>query len=155
MMTNRHGPVFAAVLILLAAGAVIRAQTPGPQQALRGSIRIVGTDTMKELMDRWIAGFIAIHPGVRIELAAKGALTAAPALSDGSGDLAMLYRGMDRAPPIQHIEHRPRELLGAQRHRGRRARHSECRLPGEDAGESVGGVSAGCRRVSIGERGRT
>jgi phosphate transport system substrate-binding protein len=92
MMTNRHGCVVAAVLILLATSAVIRAQTPAPQQDLRGSIRIVGTDTMKELMDRWIAGFTAIHPGVRMELAAKGALTAAPALSDGSADLATLGR---------------------------------------------------------------
>ena len=92
MMINRHGPVTTTVLILLAGGAVIRAQTPEPQQELRGSIRIVGTDTMKELMDRWIAGFTAIHPGVRIELAAKGALTAAPALSDGSADLATLGR---------------------------------------------------------------
>jgi len=92
MMANRHGSVVAAVFIPLAAGVVIRAQTPQPQQELRGSIRIVGTDTMKELMDRWIAGFTAIHPGVRIELAAKGALTAAPALSDGSADLAPLGR---------------------------------------------------------------
>ena len=82
MMTNRHPSVVEAVLILLTASAVTRAQTTEPQQELRGSIRIVGTDTMKELMDRWIAGFTAVHPGVRIELAAKGALTAAPALSD-------------------------------------------------------------------------
>jgi phosphate transport system substrate-binding protein len=92
MMINRHRSVGAAVLILLAAGGVIRAQTPQTQQELRGSIRIVGTDTMKELMDRWIVGFTAIHPGIRIELAAKGALTAAPALSDGSADLATLGR---------------------------------------------------------------
>jgi len=92
MMTNWHGPVFAAVLILLATSAVIAAQTLEPQQELRGSIRIVGTDTMKELMDRWIAGFTAIHPGVRIVLAAKGALTAAPALSNGSADLTTLGR---------------------------------------------------------------
>jgi phosphate transport system substrate-binding protein len=92
MMTNRYGPVVATVLILHAASAVTHAQTPESQQELRGSIRIVGTDTMKDLMDRWIAGFTAIHPGVRIELAAKGALTAAPALSDGSADLATLGR---------------------------------------------------------------
>jgi phosphate transport system substrate-binding protein len=93
MMTNRCGPPVAAVLpILLASSVVAHAQTPESQQELRGSIRIVGTDTMKELMDRWIAGFTAIHPEVRIELAAKGALTAAPALSDGSADLATLGR---------------------------------------------------------------
>lgn len=92
MTTNRHRPAFNSALILLAANAVIGAQMPEPQRELRGSIRIVGTDTMKELMDRWIAGFTAIHPGIRIELAAKGALTAAPALSDGSADLAPLGR---------------------------------------------------------------
>jgi ABC-type phosphate transport system substrate-binding protein len=93
MMTTRYGPAVAAVLpILLASSAVAHAQTPESKQELRGSIRIVGTDTMKELMDRWIAGFTAIHPEVRIELAAKGALTAAPALSDGSADLATLGR---------------------------------------------------------------
>lgn len=107
MIINWHRYVVAGVLIVLTAGPVICAQTPGPQQELRGSIRIVGTDTMKELMDRWIAGFTAIHPGVHIELAAKGALTAAPALSDGSADLATLGR-----------EFTPSEIAGfhAQRH---------------------------------------
>jgi phosphate transport system substrate-binding protein len=47
---------------------------------------------MKELMDRWIAAFTALHPAVHIELTAKGALTAAPALADGSADLAPLGR---------------------------------------------------------------
>jgi len=107
MMANRCGSIVAAALILLAASTVIRAQTLEPQQELGGSIRIVGTDTMKELMDRWIAGFTAVHPGVRIELTAKGALTAAPALSDGSANLATLGR-----------EFTPSEIAGfhAQRH---------------------------------------
>jgi phosphate transport system substrate-binding protein len=68
------------------------AQTALPTDQLSGSIRIVGTDTMKELMERWIAAFTALHPAVRIELTAKGALTAAPALADGSADLAPLGR---------------------------------------------------------------
>jgi phosphate transport system substrate-binding protein len=68
------------------------AQEPAPAAKLSGSIRIVGTDTMKELMDRWIAAFTALHPAVHIELTAKGALTAAPALADGSADLAPLGR---------------------------------------------------------------
>lgn len=81
-----------AVLLLLAGTAIVRAQTSEAREELSGSIRIVGTDTMKEVMERWIAGFTKINPGVRIELAAKGALTAAPALSDGSTDLATLGR---------------------------------------------------------------
>jgi phosphate transport system substrate-binding protein len=92
MKTNPQVSAVAGVLILLAANAVIDAQVPEPEQESHGSIRIVGTDTMKDLMDRWIAGFTAVHPRVRIELAAKGALTAAPALADGSADLAMLGR---------------------------------------------------------------
>jgi len=68
------------------------AQTATATAELNGSIRVVGTDTMKELMDRWIAAFTALHPGVHIELTAKGALTAAPALSDGTADLAPLGR---------------------------------------------------------------
>jgi phosphate transport system substrate-binding protein len=79
-------------MLYLAFGGPIFGQTTTPKPELSGSIRIVGTDTMKELMGRWIAAFTALHPGAHIELAARGALTAAPALSDGSADLAPLGR---------------------------------------------------------------
>jgi phosphate transport system substrate-binding protein len=82
---------FVAMLCLSFCSSTL-AQTPAPDRELSGSIRVVGTDTMKELMDRWITAFTALHPGVHIELAAKGALTAAPALADGSADLAPLGR---------------------------------------------------------------
>ena len=81
-----------AAALYFAFGNSTLAQTRASTPELKGSIRIVGTDTMKELMDRWIAAFTALHPGVHIELAAKGALTAAPALADGSADLAPLGR---------------------------------------------------------------
>ncbi|HEV2485185.1 MAG TPA: substrate-binding domain-containing protein [Terracidiphilus sp.] len=80
-----------AMLCLSSAGPT-PAQTPAPNDEFSGTIRIVGTDTMKELMDRWITAFTALHPAVHIALAAKGALTAAPALADGSADLAPLGR---------------------------------------------------------------
>jgi len=80
------------VMLCLAHDNSMPAQTGAPQPELSGSIRVVGTDTMKELLDRWIAAFTALHPKVHIELAAKGALTAAPALADGSADLATLGR---------------------------------------------------------------
>jgi phosphate transport system substrate-binding protein len=83
---------FFVAMLYLAFGGPIFGQTTTPKEELSGSIRVVGTDTMKELMDRWIAAFTALHPGVHIELAAKGALTAAPALADGSADLAPLGR---------------------------------------------------------------
>jgi phosphate transport system substrate-binding protein len=79
-----------AMLCLVCVSPTPAQSAPDPE--LSGSIRIVGTDTMKELMDRWIVAFTKLHPAVRIELAAKGALTAAPALADGSADLAPLGR---------------------------------------------------------------
>lgn len=82
----------AGAILGFAFANALPAQRIAPEPELSGSIRIVGTDTMKELMDRWIAAFTALHPRVHIELTAKGALTAAPALADGSADLAPLGR---------------------------------------------------------------
>ena len=85
-------PAFIGVMCWLGFVNSMPAQRIAADPELSGSIRIVGTDTMKELMDRWIAAFTGLHPGVNIELTAKGALTAAPALADGSADLAPLGR---------------------------------------------------------------
>lgn len=71
------------------------------------TLRIVGTDTMKELMDRWIADFAAMHPEIRIELTAKGALTAAPALAGGSADIVTL--GREFTPPELAAFHSSRD----------------------------------------------
>ncbi len=91
---RRSSPQWIAFVGLLCLACAERApaQTSTTTDQLSGSIRIIGTDTMKELMDRWIAEFTALHPAVHIELAAKGALTAAPALADSSADLAPLGR---------------------------------------------------------------
>lgn len=62
---------------------------------------------MKDLLGRWIEGFNEIHPEVHIQLTAKGALTAAPSLTEGSADLAPLGR-----------EFTPGELAGFRKERG-------------------------------------
>jgi phosphate transport system substrate-binding protein len=72
--------------------AIAQSPAPVPGADLNDVIRIVGTDTMRELLGRWIAGFTTAHPAVQIQLTAKGALTAAPALADGSAELAPLGR---------------------------------------------------------------
>jgi phosphate transport system substrate-binding protein len=59
---------------------------------LSGHFTSVGTDTMKDLMTSWIEGFTKLHPQVSIELQAKGSLTAAPALIEGTAQLAPLSR---------------------------------------------------------------
>ena len=81
-----------ALAVFFAWDAPVLAQSSAANHELSGTIRIVGTDTMKELMGRWIAAFTALHPGVHVEFTAKGALSAAPALADGSADLAPLGR---------------------------------------------------------------
>lgn len=68
------------------------AQAYAASQQISGELRIVGTDTMKELMGRWVAAFAAAHPDVHIEVSANSALTAAPALANGSADLVPLGR---------------------------------------------------------------
>jgi phosphate transport system substrate-binding protein len=86
-MLFRLVKVAAAALLVFQASAEAQQAPP-----LAGSLRIVGTDTMKDLLTRWIDAFTAQHPGVHIELTANGALTAAPALASGAADLVPLGR---------------------------------------------------------------
>lgn len=92
---HRRTTGFKSIGLAMLAGfallASARAQT-APSAEDPSALRIVGTDTMKELLSRWIEGFVALHPDARIELTAKGALTAAPALATGAADLAPLGR---------------------------------------------------------------
>ena len=94
-----------ALLFFVAVG--VQAQPSQPPDQLSGSMSIIGTDTMKDLMARWIQGFSAVHPRVHIQLTAKGALTAAPALTGGSADLAPLGR-----------EFTPGEIAGFRKQKG-------------------------------------
>ena len=88
-----RGSCLGGVLVFgLASSSAAHAQPTAANSDLSGSIRIVGTDTMRELMGRWIDAFTTLHPAVHIDLTARGALTAAPALADGSADLAPLGR---------------------------------------------------------------
>ncbi|HZQ45294.1 MAG TPA: substrate-binding domain-containing protein [Acidobacteriaceae bacterium] len=86
-MLLRLTKIFVAALLTFNVSA--NAQITPP---LTGSLRIVGTDTMKDLLTRWIDAFTARHPGVHIELTANGALTAAPVLASGAADLVPLGR---------------------------------------------------------------
>ena len=97
MTHARHAHVSHASRIAVAMSWLLFVAGAGAQGSATNGIeqrplRIVGTDTMKDLMQRWIAGFVAQHPGAHIELTANGALTAAPALAGGAADLAPLGR---------------------------------------------------------------
>ena len=59
-----------------------------------GSLKSVGSDTMRELMDRWVDEFIRVHPGVTFEMQAMGSGTAAEALIGHRSNLAPMSRRM-------------------------------------------------------------
>lgn len=72
-------------------------QKPTSPRELSGTLRVVGTDTMKELLQRWIEAFSIMHPQVRFEMTATGALSAAPALAGDAADLVPLGRELTPA----------------------------------------------------------
>ena len=100
------------LVLCLASASPAYAQSAAANDELSGSIRIVGTDTMRELMGRWIAAFTALHPAVHIELTANGALTAAPALTYGSADVAPLGREFTPAEIAAFRSHRTYDPTG-------------------------------------------
>jgi phosphate transport system substrate-binding protein len=56
------------------------------------TIRVVGADTMEDLMKIWIADFRKLHPDVQFTMEAKGSTTGIPALTSGTADLAPVAR---------------------------------------------------------------
>lgn len=83
-----------AIAFSLGCAAAANAQAP---PAPSDTLRIVGSDTMKDLLARWIAAFTASHPHAHIEFATDGALSAAPALATDAADLVPL--GRELTPP--------------------------------------------------------
>lgn len=63
-----------------------------PVEDLSGNLMSVGTDTMEAVMKMWIEDFTKLYPEVKINMEAKGSLTAEPALTEGRAQLAPLSR---------------------------------------------------------------
>jgi phosphate transport system substrate-binding protein len=61
---------------------------------LRGTLTIVGSDTLGSLVQRWAAMFRARHPDVRIQLQTPGSASAPLALLEGATDLGAMSRPM-------------------------------------------------------------
>jgi phosphate transport system substrate-binding protein len=64
---------------------------------LAGHIKSVGSDTMGELMTKWIEGFKTLYPNVSFEIDAKGSATAPPALTQGGSQLGPMSRPMEKS----------------------------------------------------------
>lgn len=86
------------VLSLLLAAPAPAAEMPAyaPKENAAATLRVRGSDTMRPLLEAWIAGFAAHHPGAALEIASAGSATAPPALADGTADLAAMSRPMTK-----------------------------------------------------------
>src|SRR5258708_15325868 len=65
-----------------------------PAHGVTEKLVVMGTDTMADLMNLWIAGFRRFHPQADFLLEAKGSLTGAAPLTEGRSDLATFSREM-------------------------------------------------------------
>jgi phosphate transport system substrate-binding protein len=65
-----------------------------PVQGISGRLVSVGSDTMANLMTKWLDEFRKLYPNVAIEVQAAGSSTAAPALTENTSSLAPMSRPM-------------------------------------------------------------
>lgn len=72
----------AASLFVLSPALALDASLPPYQKVdgLWGQLKSVGSDTLIDEMTRWSKGFMALYPGVKIEVQGQGSATAPPAL---------------------------------------------------------------------------
>jgi phosphate transport system substrate-binding protein len=59
-----------------------------------GELKSIGSDTLKNEMAGWAKGFMALYPGVKIDIQAQGSGTAPPALLAGASQLGPMSRPM-------------------------------------------------------------
>ena len=79
---------------LLIFGLVLSLSAASGNAQLSGTLTSVGSDTMRELMARWVSEFSQAHPGVTFEFQARGSGTAAGALIEHRSNLAPMSRVM-------------------------------------------------------------
>ncbi|GAC15381.1 PstS family phosphate ABC transporter substrate-binding protein [Aliiglaciecola lipolytica] len=70
----------------------LAAETYQKQPGLAGSITVVGSDTMANLMTIWSVEFRQLYPQVKFQIQASGSSTAPPALTEGISDIGPMSR---------------------------------------------------------------
>ncbi len=88
----------ALILAALVAWPVQAADLPAYEQdqAVSGTVRSIGSDTLEEVVEAWAAAFRRLHPDVDIDIEALGSNTAPPALTEGRSDIGPMSRSMSR-----------------------------------------------------------
>jgi phosphate transport system substrate-binding protein len=100
ILSRQLGLVVAIAVVM--AGHPVRAQVDvDPALAsyvsvpgISGSLKIIGSDTMNNLMALWSEGFTSVYPNVSIEIEGMGSGTAPPALILGTADFGTMSRPM-------------------------------------------------------------
>lgn len=90
---------FLLALLLLLPGAASAADLPGHRpydgpRGLKGTLSLVGSDSMEPLVLLWIGEFRKRHPEVEVTAISKGSATAPPALAEGRAALGPMSRAM-------------------------------------------------------------
>ncbi len=93
----RNSPCWFACLLtcaMSAASPAIAAPPDPPQDALAGELHLVGTDVMDTLTLAWLEVFRGAHPRVEATQEARGAVTAFPALLNGTSHIGPVSRAV-------------------------------------------------------------
>lgn len=87
---------FAVSLLSLSPALAADPSLPPYQKAdgISGQIKLVGSDTLVELMSRWSKGFMALYPDVKIAVDGQGSATAPPALLADTAQFGPMSRPM-------------------------------------------------------------
>jgi phosphate transport system substrate-binding protein len=96
MMPRMIIVVLAVGLFAAPAARALDQDLPGYQTVLglSGALKSIGSDTLKNEMAGWAKGFMALYPGVKIDIEAQGSATAPPALLAGASQLGPMSRPM-------------------------------------------------------------
>lgn len=83
------------------------------EQRVAGDLRTAGSDTLSNVVSLWAQGFNKFHPGVRMQVEAKGSSTGPAALLENQAQFAAMSRSMKSSEVdafVKKFEYKPTEL---------------------------------------------
>jgi phosphate transport system substrate-binding protein len=87
-----------------------------PEQRVAGDLRTAGSDTLSNVVSLWAQQFNKFHPGVRMQVEAKGSSTAPPALIENQAQFGAMSRAMKSSEVDAFVKaygYKPTQLRGA------------------------------------------
>ena len=87
-----------------------------PEQRVSGDLRTAGSDTLSNVVSLWAQEFNKFHPGVRMQVEAKGSSTAPPALIENQAQFGAMSRAMKSSEVDEFVKkfgYKPTQLRGA------------------------------------------